>query len=410
MSEEYYSVLIRTIRALARDQAQARSIVYQLARVELRKALYLQRFDPQNGSTSWEEIQEQITSLETAIERVESEAVEHSKQLGFSADKSASVSVKAGKLGTALVSHQDSRQIGTIDVRQDDILDPVIYGSRRPRISNEPLPALGRKAALPAVQSQKPAKRSSKFARAALSTLQLAVAVVLGIAVYSAIANREALFSLASHREANPPASSTVATGGDVNQTKPPEKSSTPAVQTVAGAPIPTAYGIYAVDRGKLTELPALPIRVPDPKIGVSPPIPTPGTNKLPDGQLTFVIFQRDLANNAPDKIMVRVVARVSRELKFGASGEPKVVKIDGSWAIRSNAYEMKVIPVDDNPAMIIVQPETPGFSFPPGRYALVLKNTGYDFTVAGEVTDPAHCLELTDAVNMPVYSECRSP
>jgi hypothetical protein len=46
----------------------------------------------------------------------------------------------------------------------------------------------------------------------------------------------------------------------------------------------------------------------------------------------------------------------------------------------------------------------------PAGRYVLVLKDQGYDFTVAGKVSEPAQCLERTDAVNGSFYSECLAP
>ena len=68
----------------------------------------------------------------------------------------------------------------------------------------------------------------------------------------------------------------------------------------------------------------------------------------------------------------------------------------------------MKVAPLGDNPEMIVIRPDPANFVFPAGRYALVLKGVGYDFTVDGPVTDTAHCLERTDALNVPIYSECR--
>jgi hypothetical protein len=46
----------------------------------------------------------------------------------------------------------------------------------------------------------------------------------------------------------------------------------------------------------------------------------------------------------------------------------------------------------------------------PAGRYVLVLKNIGYDFTVAGNITDPAQCLERTEAANGVFYSDCVKP
>jgi hypothetical protein len=71
----------------------------------------------------------------------------------------------------------------------------------------------------------------------------------------------------------------------------------------------------------------------------------------------------------------------------------------------------MKVAPDSANPEMIVISPADGTFTFPAGRYALVLnKNIAYDFSVDGPVSDKAQCLERTDAVNTPVYTECRTP
>ena len=69
----------------------------------------------------------------------------------------------------------------------------------------------------------------------------------------------------------------------------------------------------------------------------------------------------------------------------------------------------MKVAPVADNPEMILIRPEHPEFVFPAGRYALVLKGVAYDFTLDGPMVDSAHCLERTEAMHAPIYTECRS-
>ena len=88
--------------------------------------------------------------------------------------------------------------------------------------------------------------------------------------------------------------------------------------------------------------------------------------------------------NYAPDKVMLRVVARVARALTFGPSGKPKVADVDDAWIVRSNSYQMSVAPVPDNPEMVLLRPAQPEIAFPAGRYALVLKNLAYDFTLDG--------------------------
>ena len=103
-------------------------------------------------------------------------------------------------------------------------------------------------------------------------------------------------------------------------------------------------------------------------------------------------------------------MAQVKQALTFDSAGKPTVTKIDDSWVVRGNSYQMRVAPVLDNPDMILIRPEHAEFVFPAGRYALVLKNVAYDFTLDGPISDTAHCLERTDALNSPIYTECRNP
>ena len=72
--------------------------------------------------------------------------------------------------------------------------------------------------------------------------------------------------------------------------------------------------------------------------------------------------------------------------------------------------FEFRVRPIAGNPEMLLVQSEKPDFTLPAGRYILVLRDQGYDFTVPGKVTDLAQCLERTDAANGAFYSECQKP
>jgi hypothetical protein len=115
------------------------------------------------------------------------------------------------------------------------------------------------------------------------------------------------------------------------------------------------------------------------------------------------------LMSAAPDKVSVRVVARVIRDLKFTGRGPPTITLVVDQWAVRSKTYELKVAPLVDNPEMIVLRSENAKFSLPPGRYALVLKGQGYDFNVDGQRMDTDHCLERTNAVGETIYSECRN-
>jgi hypothetical protein len=176
------------------------------------------------------------------------------------------------------------------------------------------------------------------------------------------------------------------------------------------GFPVPSDYGVYALSNDALSELYTVPERVPDKRIAVSTPVSEPSRTTLPDGKARFIVFRRDLVGSAPDRVEIRVVARVVRAISFDAKGRPNIVSISDSWNIRNVSHEFRVRPVAGNPEMLLIQSDKPDFVLPAGRYVLVLKDQGYDFTVAGKVAEPAQCLERTDAVNGSFYSECLTP
>jgi hypothetical protein len=181
-----------------------------------------------------------------------------------------------------------------------------------------------------------------------------------------------------------------------------------PKTAAFGSLPLPSDYGVYVVSNGALNELHLMGIQVPDKRIAMSTPLSGASRTTVPDGKAKFVIYRRDLANSAPDRIEVRVIARVARAIKFDTSGKPVFSPVSDTWNIRNLSYELRVRPIPGNPEMLLVQAENPDFVLPSGRYALVLKNEGYDFMVAGNVTDPGHCLEQTEAANGIFYSDCQ--
>jgi hypothetical protein len=244
-----------------------------------------------------------------------------------------------------------------------------------------------------------PKRSQSKFWFGA----QLAIATLIGMAIYAAMWAASDLrgdrFSVA--REVTP---GTSAMATQLNVSAKPLGASTQAL----GFPLPSVYGVYAVSEGKLYALDPLQLKVPDPRVAISAMISSPSRVRIPDGKVQFIIFRRDLVSSAPTEVFVRVVARVAREVKFSEAGPPMTTNIDGQWAIRSKSYEFRVAPVGDNPEMIVLDPADPQLPLSPGRYALVVAGRGYDFTVDGQATDTAQCLERTDVIGGAVYSECR--
>jgi hypothetical protein len=189
--------------------------------------------------------------------------------------------------------------------------------------------------------------------------------------------------------------------------TPPPAQQTPVAASNALSFPLPSDYGVYALSNAALSELHLLVEQVPDRRVAMSTPISQPSSTTLPDGKPKFVVFRRDLAGSAPDRMDVRVVARVVRALTFDAKGKASFSPVSDAWNIRNLSYAFRVRPIAGNPEMLLVQAENADFALPAGRYVLVLKNQGYDFTVAGEVTDPSQCLERTDAANGEFYSDC---
>jgi len=172
--------------------------------------------------------------------------------------------------------------------------------------------------------------------------------------------------------------------------------------------PLPSVYGVYAVSGGQLIELDPLVGRVPD-KVFMTSPISTPSRTRLADGRIGFIVFRRDVANSPPDRIAVRVIAKIKQSLKFARTGKAETARLDDVWTVRNISYDFRVAPIRENPEMLLLRPENPEFEFAPGRYALVVKGQAYDFAVAGEITETAQCLERTEAANGTFYSECRT-
>ena len=97
------------------------------------------------------------------------------------------------------------------------------------------------------------------------------------------------------------------------------------------------------------------------------------------------------------------------RALAFDSKGHAKTAAVEQTWVVRNQSYELSVAPFADNPEMILMRAAVPDLVLPAGRYALVLKGVGYDFTVEGALTDKAHCLERTDGLDTAFYSECKN-
>jgi hypothetical protein len=248
------------------------------------------------------------------------------------------------------------------------------------------------------------------------SLAQLMIASVAGVAIYVAVWGR------AMQVVPVPPTPAVVHTSA---VTAPPEPSApaapnrtsadgtrtaTEAVAPATPFPYPTAYGIYAISDNRLIELEQIATAPVDPRTRTILQIVKPSRIVIADGRLAFIAYRRDLMSSAPEKVPVRIAARIARSMNFDSSGKAVVTTpVNETWLIRDQGYDLRVSPVRESPEMIMLRPENGEFAFPAGRYELLLGGQAYDFVIAGAVTDPAQCMEGVATVRGPVFYECKS-
>ncbi|WP_076862271.1 hypothetical protein [Bradyrhizobium mercantei] len=359
---EFALVLARTIDSVSSDPQQLRSAVYELARQKLQQ---LAHEDPA-------EKQRLMQALEAAIEGVEA----HTRDNRF--EKFAVPPARA--LPAFLEAAGAARRIegpSRIDVEEAFVTTLA-----------------------PAVPPRRPLWSSSAPLRyvAMLALFGLIAAVVLlqqrGVSLAAARAMIAGTLAPAPAQPQRPAVVAAV------------PAPAMPAAPPAPRRPLPTAYGVYAESGGKLYELQLIQGRAPDPRVAISAAITKPSETTLPDGHLHFIVFRREGAGGASDPIDVRLIARVTQQTTFDATGKPVVSPGDDTWVIRNISIPFRAAPLAEDPQMFEVLPRDDA-PLSPGRYALILKAQAYDFTVEGAVTDRRHCLQRLAAANGVFYSEC---
>jgi len=373
---EFALIISRTISAINNDPALLRSTVYEMARTTLCKDVFDE--DPERGRRL-------AQALETAIAGVEDFS---SRQLG-EPGRGGSIAGPLRKLS------ETARQL------------PATY--------SPPYPGAG----LPVIQIDHPAfetgktgwgstrvdspKRSSWSWRFAV----FALCVVPFILLAGVVADRAMTTGLFRSGSA----SSKLAAAAAPSQITADQMAAIyapmpPAPPPIPGLPLPATYGNYAVNNGQLAELELIEGQIPDKRVQVSSPIHAKSRTVLPDGSPTFVVFRRDLAAIPTDSIEARVVAKISQTMKVDSQTRQASYTPEELWSIRPFTFKFRSAPVPGNPEMMLIKPDD-GVVLPSGRYVLVLKKQGYDFTIAGKITDPNQCLERTEASNGSFYSPC---
>jgi len=376
---DFAVVLSRVIGSLEDDPAQLRNAVYELARIKLRREAWRR-----NPAINFLEAKRLTLALETAIERVET-----------------------------IYSKQDELRVlqSLYRLIEDSEIDArkVLIEPREPLLIANQAPAQNADADhLPVVLTAKGTplnvKRSLHWL-GAVPLLRGAMVAIFAAALCVVLSQ----FGLLGNQAQQTAASTVQKNAGPEPK---PVVLQSPATMLPQSSPfpLPTVYGVYAVSGGQLHELEALPGRVPDQRVFMSTPIRTLSRTVLPDGQIAFIVYRRDVASSAPERVTVRVIAKIMRAMTFNTAGEANVGGVEDSWTIRNVSYEFRVAPLSESSEMLMIRPENVDFVFPAGRYGLVIKGQAYDFTVAGPITEAAQCLESVKASNGTFYSECRNP
>lgn len=373
---DYYSILLETIKKTERNSAQLRALVYERARFNFKRDVLFG-----HSSMGLADLVRHINDFELAVARIEANSLDGQHSQPY-------------REQTELLDTDDSWSSNAVQILPQIPASPL-YAGLSPNQRAEDF------------QHGRRPKEFVLYARNAnlfigiflLGLVLIGTAIVVG--------------TLWRSSKVSPPieiANNSPKTGEAAVKNSSPSKGDAGPVDNTPKVPfpLPASYGIYALSDNKLIELEALPISIPDPRVALSAEIKKPSTTTISDNKPAFILFRRDLLNNAPQKITLRVVARMARETKIVA-GKPLVTKIEGAWRIRNIARELRVSPIAGQREMIIARPDD-NLSLVAGRYALVLNRVGYDFTVNGPVKSPAHCLEGFETANGTVFSECRAP
>src|ERR1700681_4193928 len=285
---EFALILSRMINTVKEDPAQLRLSIYEFARARLKL------------DTSWAEEAERerfSAALETAIQGVEQ----------FSARRDDKERL------------QPPTQPAQIALGRSPAEPPSTMVTIH-QVNSAPKSAVVRE-----VYSRADAESIAQAqTRVLLSTLArfaigiLLIGTVAGLAIYD---QRTSLLGTSARA---PAPATLVAKPASPSIAEPAQRSPVTAADSQGSSPfpLPTDYGVYALNDAKLSELNLLQEQVPDKRIAMSTPINQPSRTTLPDGKARFVVFRRDLVGSAPDRIEGRVVARVVRALTFDAKGK----------------------------------------------------------------------------------------
>jgi hypothetical protein len=384
---DFALVLSRVIGSIKEDPVQLRNAIYELARIKLQREAW-----QTNPPINILEMKRLMLALESAIERVETIYSKHDELKALQSLDRLIESLEGG-VGETRIQARESLLI----INQTPAY--TLTADHPPNLLTT------------ATRTRPNFVRSWRWSGLA-PLLRGAMVAIFSVALCIMLGRQLGLFARQPpqptapmvQKDESPESTSVVRAPGSPLQTP-----ATMVQPQSPALPLPNVYGIYALSGGQLHEMEALVGRVPDHRILMSTPISAPSRTVLPDGRIVFIVYSRDVARSAPERVTVRVIAKVTRAMTFNR-GQANRANVQDTWTIRNVSYDLRVAPLSENFEMLMIRPENADFVFPAGRYGLVYKDQAYDFTVAGPVTEAAQCLERIKAANGAFYSECRKP
>lgn len=390
---DYYSILQDAIKKTEQNSAQLRALVYERARFNFKRDILFG-----HSSLGLADLVRHVNDFELAVARIEANAVDDQpgqpwrKKETEAAAAFDDVNADSGLTGSESLDSEEPPQSRAVQILPPRPISPMYSGPGQ-QMHNY---AFGRR-----VEDLLPYRW---FANQLLGILLLGI-VFFGAAIIAGMLWVSPKTPVRIEAAAPAPKVEEKV----VQRVSPAEeiallKEAAPKVTY----PLPSAFGIYVLNENKLAEMQTLPINIPDPRVALSAEIKAPSTMTIAESKPAFILFRRDLLNNAPQKLALRVVARVARDTKI-VDGKATVTNIEGSWRIRNIAKDLKVSPVPGQTEMVIARLEDDA-PLAPGRYALVINKVGYDFTVDGPVKSAEFCLEGFEASNGSVFTQCKAP
>jgi hypothetical protein len=368
---DYYSILLEAIHKAEQNSAQLRALVYERARFNFKRdALF------GHSSMGLAELVRQVSDFELAVARIEANAADEQPRLSYQKQEARETALSSSSNAVEIMPPRPPTPVFE-DLGPARRADNLKYGW--PREVTRPY---------------------------GVTAIQIIGSVLLGTICIAVIFMATVLWQSpkvspkieAAHEIPKTATASTNSSSGE-DSTKPVD---------ALPFPVPTSFGVYALTDNKLVQLEPLPLKVPDPRVALSAEITKPSPTTISANKPAFILFRRNLLNDAPDRLTLRVVARMVRETKI-IGGKAVTTAIEQSWRIRNTSLEFKVSPIPGHSEMIIAR-EDDNLVLAPGRYGLVLGGVGYDFTIAGSATSTVHCLEQFESANGPLITECRAP